>query len=61
MKRDSYSTALLETDVSALHKYRKEKQTEKNIKLLHRDVSRLSGELDDLRKIVEKIESKIDG
>ena len=53
MIRDSYSNALLATDVKELDKYRMEKQRVKQIEQLRRDVA-------DLQETVHNICQRID-
>jgi len=53
MIRDSYSNALLATDVKELDKYRMEKQRVKQIEQLRRDVA-------DLQETVRNICQRID-
>ena len=57
MIRDSYSNALLETDVLELQKYRREKNRDKEMAQLKRDVASIKECINILRNTISKIES----
>ncbi len=55
MIRDSYSKALLETDVTALDKYRMERQKVKEIQQLRKDVAALQDTMRHICQIIDRI------
>lgn len=58
MIRDTYSKALVETDVAELNRYRKEKQKDKEFQQLKNDVIFLKERINNLSKTLQQIEAK---
>lgn len=61
MKRDSHSNALIETDTNELHRYRLEKQRNREIAQIKADVKHLHLCINRLTEIVQKYESNVNG
>jgi hypothetical protein len=59
MIRDSYSGALLETDLIELEKYRKEKKREKEFSVLVKEVQTLKQSVENLKITIKNIEAKL--
>jgi len=57
MIRDRHSNAILETDVLELQKYRREKNRDKELAQLRRDVACIKECINNLRETINKIES----
>lgn len=57
MIRDTYSNAILETDYVELQKYRREKNRDKELAQLKRDVASIKECINSLRDTISKIES----
>lgn len=57
MIRDRHSNAILETDVLELQKYRREKNRDKELAQLRRDVAYIKECINNLRETINKIES----
>ncbi len=55
MIRDSYSNALLTTDVRELDKYRMEKQRVKQIEQLRKDVADLQETVRNICKVIDRV------
>jgi cell division protein FtsB len=59
MIRDSYSKALVETDVAELQKYRKEKKKDKEFQQLKEEVHSLRACINSLNDTIQKLEGKL--
>lgn len=58
MIRDSYSNALLETDVLELQKYRREKSRDKEVAQLKRDILTIKEAINNLTQTLNRIENR---
>lgn len=58
MIRDSYSNALLETDVLELQKYRREKNRDKEVAQLKRDILTIKEAINNLAQTLNRIENR---
>jgi hypothetical protein len=58
MIRDSHSKALVETDVTELQKYRREKMREKELREIKSDIESLKVCINKLYETVKKIEAR---
>ncbi len=59
MIRDNHSKALVETDITELQKYRKEKKREKELMDLKHDVRTLKECINSLAETIKKIEARV--
>jgi predicted RNase H-like nuclease (RuvC/YqgF family) len=59
MIRDSHSKALVETDVTELQKYRREKKKEKEFQQLKEEVHSLRVCINSLNDTIKKLEGKL--
>jgi hypothetical protein len=59
MIRDTHSKALVETDVTELQKYRKEKKREKEFSEMKKEVSFLKDRINSLAETIKKIEARV--
>ena len=59
MIRDTFSKALVETDVTELQKYRTEKKKHKEIQQLKSEIYVLGERIDNLCDTIKKLESKL--
>ena len=57
MIRDTYSKALVETDVAELQRYRKEKNRDKEFQQLKHEIRALKACINNISEKLEKIES----
>jgi hypothetical protein len=59
MIRDKHSKALIETDLSELQRYRKEKNREKELLELKREVNSIKECINSLVETIKKIEARV--
>lgn len=59
MIRDTHSKALVETDLSELQKYRKDKRKEKEFQELRQEVYSLKLCINNLNEAIKKIEARV--
>lgn len=59
MIRDTHSKALVETDLSELQKYRKDKRKEKEFQELRKEVHSLRLCINNLNEAIKKIEARV--
>ncbi len=59
MIRDNHSKALVETDITELQKYRKEKKREKELTDLKHEVRTLKECINSLTETIKKIEARV--
>jgi hypothetical protein len=59
MIRDSHSKALIETDITELQKYRKEKKREKELAQLKNEIDSIKKCINNMAETIKKIEARV--
>jgi hypothetical protein len=59
IKRDIHSSALIETDIVELQKYRKEKKRDLEMAEIKKEISSLKDCINNICELIKKIEAKV--